>query len=553
VHKNSVIAMDSFTDNHTVDLYIYDLTQGMARVMSQMILGRVLDGVWHTGVVVYGREYFYGAQGIQSCPPGGTVLGQPLKIEKIGETFIPYQVFKDYIRGLSDSTFRGSSYSLLKNNCNSFTDDLCQFLCGISIPKYILDLPQEFLSTPLGISLGPLIDRIGASTGNNFSFEPQISARETSPGFDELNSQIEEARIQSLALEEKRKVTRDKLAKKEKKKDKKKKKSETNGTTISSGSEYNSNNSMSEVESAGATNGTSPIIPSEMLPSERVLEDEAKERQVEEERRKNREPPVVFTNIDAKVELEALVKLVDGQLSKEEETSIEELHQYLIEGEGSWALGDNFLVFVGRILQDPNISTETRVHLLRALAFAALKDDIILLLHQDRRDHVLMNYAQDIDRRAPEEQQGMALFMCNLFENVSSSEWLLYISEWTYNNAPTSNIRATTKLSVHCLLATCPTLQEIGSAIIHNLACKEVKTVVFDDVAIELTMALLQFFNSKPSEEHLFRTLKALGKFVTVSPDIPQLVQMIGPHPNTFKGTSPRVDELIEEISKKVR
>lgn len=40
---------------------------------------------------------------------------------------------------------------------------------------------------------------------------------------------------------------------------------------------------------------------------------------------------------------------------------------------------------------------------------------------------------------------------------------------------------------------------------------------MFDDVAIELTMALLQFFNSKPSEEHLFRTLKALGKFVTVS------------------------------------
>jgi len=546
--------MDSFTDNHTVDLYIYDLTQGMARMMSQMILGRVLDGVWHTGVVVYGREYFFGAQGIQSCPPGGTVLGQPLKIEKIGETFIPYQVFKDYIRGLSESTFRGSAYSLLKHNCNSFTEDLCQFLCGTSIPKYILDLPQEFLSTPLGQTLGPLIDRIGASSNNNFAFEPQISARETSPGFDELNTQIEEARLQSLALEEKRKVTRDKLAKKEKKKDKKKKKCESNGTAISSSdSEYQSNISMSEVESAGATNGTSPIIPSEMLPSERVLEDEAKERQVEEERRKNREPPVVFTNIDAKVELEALVKLVDGQLSKEEETSIEELHQYLIEGEGSWALGDNFLVFVGRILQDPNISTETRVHFLRALAFAALKDDIILLLHQDRRDHVLMNYAQDIDRRAPEEQQGMALFMCNLFENVSSSEWLLYISEWTYNNTPTSNIRATTKLSVHCLLATCPTLQEIGSAIIHNLACKEVKTVVFDDVAIELTMALLQFFNSKPSEEHLFRTLKALGKFVTVSPDIPQLVQMIGPHPNTFKGTSARVDELIEQISKKVR
>lgn len=114
------------------------------------------------------------------------------------------------------------------------------------------------------------------------------------------------------------------------------------------------------------------------------------------------------------------MKLVDGQLSKEEENAIEELHQYLIEGEGSWALGDNFLTFVGRILQDSNISTETRVHLLRALGYAALKDDVVLLLHQDRRDHVLMNYAHDIDRRAPEEQQSLALF-------VSEFGWRLFV------------------------------------------------------------------------------------------------------------------------------
>lgn len=83
----------------------------------------------------------------------------------------------------------------------------------------------------------------------------------------------------------------------------------------------------------------------------------------------------------------------------------------MIEGEGSWALGDNFLIFVGCILENPDISTEARVHLLRCLASAALKDDIILILHQDRRDHVLMNYAQDVERRAPEEQQALALFV----------------------------------------------------------------------------------------------------------------------------------------------
>lgn len=63
-------------------------------------------------------------------------------------------------------------------------------------------------------------------------------------------------------------------------------------------------------------------------------------------------------------------------------------------------------------MENKDLSTETRVHLLRILSAAALKDDIILLLHQDRRDHILMNYAQDIDRKTPEEQEGIALFVC---------------------------------------------------------------------------------------------------------------------------------------------
>jgi desumoylating isopeptidase 1 len=91
---------------------------------------------------------------------------------------------------------RGSKYTLLKHNCNTFSEDLCQFLCGNSIPKYILDLPQEILATPLGQQLAPLIDSIGASSEgvNNFSFEPQVQARAISPGFDNLNLEIEEAR-----------------------------------------------------------------------------------------------------------------------------------------------------------------------------------------------------------------------------------------------------------------------------------------------------------------------------------------------------------------------
>ncbi|XP_055600758.1 uncharacterized protein LOC129749725 [Uranotaenia lowii] len=546
-------------ESSEVVLYIYDLTQGMASMMSQMLLGRHIDGIWHTAVVVFGREYFFGSQGITSCLPGATVLGQPLKKEVIGRTFIPQPVFADYVRGLAESSFRGSRYNLLQHNCNTFSEDLCQFLCGIGIPKYILDLPQEFLSTPLGQTLGPLIASLGSGGDPTANFQHESDflngysnggGREPSPDLEQLNHQIEQARQQSQELTERRNKIRDKIDKKSKKKDKKSRKDRSSGE-----SDQNSNG-MSEAEAEsmngnGSVNGDS--IPPEMLPSEKVLKEEEAERLAEEERKKNREQPIIFKEVDPKLELECLVNLVDGKLSEEEQVAVDELHQYLLLGEGAWALGDGFLVFVGRVFRDKSLSTEVRVHLLRALANAALKDDIILLLHQDRREHVLMNFAQDIDRHPPEEQQAIALFMCNLFENDNASEWLLYISEWAYNNQTISNIRATTKVAVHCLLATCPRLKEIGTALVYNLAAKEVKTVVFDDVAVEISMALLQFFNTDPTEEHLFRTMRSLAKFVLVSPDVPQFIQMIGPHPKTFRGKSERINDQIDQISKKVR
>lgn len=41
-----------------------------------------------------------------------------------------------------------------------------------------------------------------------------------------------------------------------------------------------------------------------------------------------------------------------------------------------------------------------------------------------------------------------------------------------------SNIRVTTKVAVNALLGDTPTLQDYGSAIMHNLGTREVKAVV---------------------------------------------------------------------------
>ena len=39
-----------------VEVWLYDLSQGMARAMSMAFLGKQIDAIYHTGVVVYGWE-----------------------------------------------------------------------------------------------------------------------------------------------------------------------------------------------------------------------------------------------------------------------------------------------------------------------------------------------------------------------------------------------------------------------------------------------------------------------------------------------------------------
>lgn len=71
-----------------VDLYVYDISQGMARQFAPMLIKRQLDGIWHSGIVVYNTEYFFGG-GICSAPKGQTPFGVPTRIEHLGTTEIP--------------------------------------------------------------------------------------------------------------------------------------------------------------------------------------------------------------------------------------------------------------------------------------------------------------------------------------------------------------------------------------------------------------------------------------------------------------------------------
>ncbi|KAF5886107.1 desumoylating isopeptidase 1-like [Clarias magur] len=98
--------MDTSSTAFPVQLYIYDLSKGMARQLSPIMLGKQLDGIWHTSLVVYGEEFFYGGVGISSCPPGGTMLGPPDKVVELGNTEVNEEIFMDYLSSLGETTYR---------------------------------------------------------------------------------------------------------------------------------------------------------------------------------------------------------------------------------------------------------------------------------------------------------------------------------------------------------------------------------------------------------------------------------------------------------------
>ncbi|THV03884.1 DUF862-domain-containing protein [Dendrothele bispora CBS 962.96] len=139
-----------------VQLYVYDLSNGLAKQLSMAWTGRQIDGIWHTSIVVFGKEVFYG-QGINITAPGKSHHGQPLQIVDLGETSIDEDTFNEYLDDIK-SQYTAENYHLLDFNCNSFTNDCAGFLTGNAIPDYIKDLPTDFLSTPFGAALRPTID-----------------------------------------------------------------------------------------------------------------------------------------------------------------------------------------------------------------------------------------------------------------------------------------------------------------------------------------------------------------------------------------------------------
>jgi len=156
-----------------VELAVYDLSRGMALVLSPQLLGEAIDGIWHTGLVVFGKEWFFGG-GIQVLPRGQFAVSNglhPLRYENLGDTSRTEPELLSFL-GTIRSRFTQQTYDLLRNNCNNFSDVVSNFLLGRGIPSYIVDLPNRILSTPGGQALRPIFESMQGQVQRMTSGDP---------------------------------------------------------------------------------------------------------------------------------------------------------------------------------------------------------------------------------------------------------------------------------------------------------------------------------------------------------------------------------------------
>ena len=166
----------------SVTLAVYDLSQGMARQMSEQLLGMRIDMIPHTGVIVFGKEYFFGG-GIQALPHQQFVASHmpPCQMINMGTTEINKELFEEFLESVRPR-FTMQTYDLIRNNCNNFSDCVCNFLVGKSIPAEITGLPERVFSSPMGQMLRPMVEQMQSQIGGGASPIPGFGGGDSSVG-----------------------------------------------------------------------------------------------------------------------------------------------------------------------------------------------------------------------------------------------------------------------------------------------------------------------------------------------------------------------------------
>eukprot|EP00929_Paragymnodinium_shiwhaense_P070428 TRINITY_DN35671_c0_g1_i1.p1 TRINITY_DN35671_c0_g1~~TRINITY_DN35671_c0_g1_i1.p1 ORF type:complete len:920 (+),score=223.87 TRINITY_DN35671_c0_g1_i1:108-2867(+) len=141
-----------------VTLHYYDLSSGVAHSLTPLLFGKRLEGIWHTGIVVLGREYFYGG-GVFYHAPGVSSFGTPDKAVPLGYTLREQEELERHIILVLKEQFNPETYDVMTKNCNHFTDAVALQLLNRHIPDEVLSQPEFVANSALATTIRPMLNK----------------------------------------------------------------------------------------------------------------------------------------------------------------------------------------------------------------------------------------------------------------------------------------------------------------------------------------------------------------------------------------------------------
>ncbi|KPA84670.1 hypothetical protein ABB37_01181 [Leptomonas pyrrhocoris] len=137
-----------------VELHVYDLSQGFLKKYSNELVGVETTGVYHSGIVCYGLEFYFEG-GIGVTASGRTRFGTKYKKHRLGVTQRTVTEFWQWIATRALHVNQIHDYHPVRHNCHHFSNDALQYLVGVqaTIPQYLFDTVNTLVKTPLGAAV----------------------------------------------------------------------------------------------------------------------------------------------------------------------------------------------------------------------------------------------------------------------------------------------------------------------------------------------------------------------------------------------------------------
>lgn len=125
-----------------VELRVYDIG-GKYTPMMSALLRKEMPAIWHVGVGVYGKEYWFSTR-IESKDLGDTETAfgmAPHATYDLGYTSVECEAFEAHLEEELSDRFNIDTYKVFTHNCNHFSRDALAFLMGgeVEMPAYILE------------------------------------------------------------------------------------------------------------------------------------------------------------------------------------------------------------------------------------------------------------------------------------------------------------------------------------------------------------------------------------------------------------------------------